>query len=120
MTIRNRSTEGVEGFPSACVAPGWRGRLVAQFGRPRGLLGRLIGRLMAAKNRERGAWVVDQLELIPSSRVLEIGSGPGTELARVCAIATHGFVAGVDHSSEMVAQAKHRPRESLRSLSGPG
>jgi ubiquinone/menaquinone biosynthesis C-methylase UbiE len=80
----------------------------AQFSNPSGVVGWLVGRLMALKNRERGAWVVDRLELSPGDRVLEIGFGPGVDLARVAARVPHGSVAGVDRSATMVAQARAR------------
>jgi len=81
---------------------GWR----AQFAHPRGWLGAWVGRLMAVKNRERSAFVLSLLELGPRDRVLEIGFGPGADVRRAAEAA--GFVAGVDHSAVMVAQARRR------------
>jgi ubiquinone/menaquinone biosynthesis C-methylase UbiE len=79
-----------------------------QFARPTGLAGRLVGHILAFKNRDRGEWVVSLLELGPNDRVLEIGFGPGVDVARVAAMTTAGRVAGVDPSSVMVAQACSR------------
>ena len=53
-----------------CHEPGWR----QQFGHPRGLLGRLAGRLMALKNAEMQRLTVDPLQLGRSvTRVRGIG-----------------------------------------------
>src|SRR5687767_10454457 len=95
-------------------APGVRqrivGRVVAQFGRPRGVAGRLVGWTMATRssNRERNAWVVALLDIAPTDRVLEIGFGPGVAVGRAASRATDGLVCGVDHSEVMVGQARRR------------
>ena len=90
----------------ACPERGWKARLVAQFGRPSGAAGWAAGRIMALKNRGRGRWVVSLLNVGPEDRVLEIGFGPGADLARVAELASHGRVAGVDHSPAMVKMAR--------------
>jgi ubiquinone/menaquinone biosynthesis C-methylase UbiE len=82
-----------------------------QFGRPQGTLGWLIGHLMAVKNQGRSEWVLAHLGLDRSSDVLEVGFGPGTDVRRAARIAR--FVAGIDHSTEMVRQARKRNREAV-------
>ena len=84
--------------------------IVAQFGNPHGLLGRLAGWIMANRpsNRERNSWTVDLLELRPADRVLEIGCGPGLALEGCLAQATEGAVVGLDHSQTMLDQARTR------------
>src|SRR5450755_3917553 len=54
-----------------------------QFEHPRGLLGSLAGAIMAnrSSNRERNRWTVELLNVEPTSRVLEIGCGPGYALS---------------------------------------
>jgi len=84
-----------------------------QFGRPTGFLGSAVGHLMAVKNRERSEWVLSLLAPRPGERILEVGFGPGVDVARVAAAVRHGFVGGVDHSEVMVSQARRRNRESL-------
>lgn len=79
-----------------------------QFGHPAGALGRLVGHVMAIKNRSRGIWVVSLLELQPTDRVLEIGFGPGVDLRRVSPLVPYGHIAGVDPSHEMLRQALRR------------
>jgi len=47
------------------------------FGRPRGIIGRLGGVIMARMNADCGVWVAGLLEVTPDDAVLEIGFGPG-------------------------------------------
>jgi len=86
----------------------WR----SQFAKPTGLTGRMVGRLMAMKNRDRSLWVFSMLDLRPTDRVLEIGFGSGADIAR--ASGTAAFVAGVDHSEVMVRQATRRNAPAIR------
>jgi SAM-dependent methyltransferase len=81
------------------------------FAVPRGLRGRLAGRLMLLNRQEEAA---DLLDVPPGGQVLEIGYGPGglirllrqTQAARIC---------GVDPSPEMRDLAQRRnPGADLR------
>src|SRR5215218_1309922 len=92
-------------------------RVRAQFGRPRGLAGRVAGWIMAhrSSNRRRNSWAVSLLDVQPDDRVLEIGFGPGIAIAELGHIATEGYVCGVDHSAVMVRQAARRNAEGIRS-----
>lgn len=85
-----------------------------QFAWPQGFQGRIVGHLLALKNQRRGRWVVAQLQLEPGHRVLEIGFGPGADLARVSKRVTEGMLAGVDPSDVMLAQAQRRNRAVAR------
>ena len=86
----------------------WR----SQFAKPSGFPGAIVGRLMAFKNRDRSIWVFSLLDLKPTDHVLEIGFGPGTDIAR--ASNTAAFVAGVDHSDVMVQQAARRNAAAIQ------
>jgi ubiquinone/menaquinone biosynthesis C-methylase UbiE len=86
----------------------WRG----QFVKPTGALGWAVGHAMAFKNRERSEWVLSLLDLRAADRVLEIGFGPGADIARASRVAA--FVAGVDHSEVMLGQASRRNRGAIR------
>ncbi len=77
-----------------------------QFGNPTGVVGWLVGQLMAVKNARRSAWVHDQLALTGSERLLEIGFASGVDLVRVGRRV--GSLAGVDHSSTMLGMATRR------------
>jgi SAM-dependent methyltransferase len=83
---------------------GWR----RHFARPSGVLGWLVGHLLALKNRRRSEWVLSLLNVRPGDHVLEIGFGPGVDTLRASEQVEHGFVAGIDPSREMVRQASRR------------
>lgn len=69
----------------------------------------VVGRLTGDANR----WMVRCLEIEPDDRVLDVGCGPGLGVALAAAVATRGFVAGVDASPTMLRQARHRNREAI-------
>jgi SAM-dependent methyltransferase len=82
-----------------------------QFGHPRGLVGSLVGHLMALKNTARSRWVLELLAPQPGERVIEIGFGSGTDVQRVLQrVGPSGSVAGVDVSAAMLRQASGRNR----------
>ena len=85
-----------------------RSILLRAFGRPKGVVGRLGGRIMARTNADFGYWVADLLEVAPTERVLEVGFGPGVIIQRLAALTPAGHVGGIDPSREMVAQARAR------------
>ena len=85
-----------------------------QFGHPRGLVGWLVGHLMAVKNQGRSRWVLDLLDIRPEHRVLEVGFGSGVDIRRAAERARHGWVAGIDHSRTMVRQASRRNAGRIR------
>jgi len=92
-------------------------KLFANFAYPQGLLGRLAGRIMATKksNTERGSWAVEELDVSPDSRVLEVGYGPGVTIADMAKRVTSGHIVGVDRSDVMLAQARRRNRSAVAS-----
>ncbi len=85
-------------------------RVRAQFERPTGFAGRVVGWILASRpsNRRRNAWVVSLLEVQRHDRVLEIGFGPGVALREISRLAANGYVCGIDHSAEMLRQATKR------------
>jgi len=90
--------------------------VVSQFMRPRGFWGWLAGWEMALRpsNRKRNCWAVGLLEVGPSDRILEIGFGPGLAIRELSRRATRGYVCGIDHSAEMVRQARKRNARAVR------
>jgi len=83
-----------------------------QFAKHEGTLGWFVGHVMAMKNRERSEFVFSVLDLKPQDRVLELGFGPGADIARASQAAA--FVAGIDHSDVMVKQASKRNAAAIR------
>lgn len=65
---------------------------------------------MALKNTPMHEFALERLDVQPDERVLEIGFGPGVQLARIAEQASAGLVAGIDLSDVMVAQARARLR----------
>jgi ubiquinone/menaquinone biosynthesis C-methylase UbiE len=88
--------------------------LLRMFGRPRGLLGRVGGCIMAHTKRTFTPWAIGLLEIQPGDRVLEVGFGPGAAIRRLAESTPAGFIAGVDPSREMLQQARTRNAKALR------
>ncbi len=90
--------------------------LITQFKQPRGLLGRLAGTIMAkrASNIERNRWALEQLQLHPQDRLLEIGFGPGVAALMAHRKIDQGHYYGIDHSHTMFQQASARNRKALK------
>ena len=90
-------------------------RFNAQFAHPEGWVGRFVGLILALKNRQRNVWTISLLDIQPNDQVLEIGFGPGQAIQEVAKLAPNGFVAGIDLSDTMVAQASKRNAAAIRS-----
>ncbi len=91
------------------------GILMRMFGRPRGLLGRLGGFIMARMKGPFTSWVIGLLGIQPGDQVLEVGFGPGVALQQMTESTPAGTIAGVDCSPEMVAHAAARNAEAIQS-----
>jgi arsenite methyltransferase len=75
-----------------------------QLSHPTGAFARVMAWLMNRGNAKMNAFAVEQLELGPSDRVLEIGFGGGVALRSLVGRAS--FAGGVELSREMVEWAK--------------
>jgi SAM-dependent methyltransferase len=82
--------------------------LMRAFGRPKGVLGRLGGIIMARGNKRMAGQAVELLDVQPNDAVLEIGFGPGVGIQLLASLVASGRVAGVDPSEEMMQQATLR------------
>jgi ubiquinone/menaquinone biosynthesis C-methylase UbiE len=87
--------------------------LIRMFGRPKGILGRLGGIIMARLNQKCAAWVIDLLDIQPNGSGLEVGFGPGVGIQLLARSASAGYVAGIDYSEEMVEQATARNAKAI-------
>ncbi|HTO22004.1 MAG TPA: class I SAM-dependent methyltransferase [Spirochaetia bacterium] len=88
------------------------GPMDRQFANPSGPLGFLVGAAMAIEHRALHKAVVERLSLDATDRVLEIGFGSGNAIKLASGHAS--FVAGIETSREMVAQATRRNRPAIR------
>lgn len=84
--------------------------IAQQFALPRGLLGRVVGAVMARANAVLTRRVVGALRLKGDETVLEIGPGPGIGLALLASLLPAGRVYGAEPSPVMRAQAASRTR----------
>lgn len=87
-----------------------------QFGRPRGLLGRLVGYGLARNNADFNRWLVHEISglgLRDVDRIVELGPGPGVGLQETLRAFPHARVWGVDLSPEMVSQSRKRNRADV-------
>jgi ubiquinone/menaquinone biosynthesis C-methylase UbiE len=89
--------------------------LMRMFGRPKGILGRLGGVIMARTNQPCAAWDIDLLGIQPHDSVLEVGFGPGVGIELLARSVSEGYIAGVDPSDEMVDQARARNVKAIES-----
>lgn len=85
----------------------------AQAARPGGIFGRMIGELMAATNRPRNRWLVEQLDIRPGHSGLEFGFGNGEVLEAFLGRAPGGTAVGLDWSQAMVDVAAIRNRQTI-------
>ncbi|PMB41251.1 methyltransferase type 11, partial [Fischerella thermalis CCMEE 5205] len=88
--------------------------LMQMFGRPKGILGRLGGFILARTKRDFTQWVIHLLEIQPDDKVLEVGFGPGVGIEILAAAVSTGYIAGVDYSKEMVEQARARNAKAIK------
>ena len=87
-----------------------------QFAHPEGPLGWLVGHVMALKNGARSQFALELLGARRGEHVLELGFGPGVDVARLWAhVGPTGRVAGADVSREMVRHARRRNRRAVTS-----
>jgi ubiquinone/menaquinone biosynthesis C-methylase UbiE len=77
----------------------------AQFRKPSGWLGWLMGPLMNWRHRPLSRWTIELMDIQPDSSILDIGCGGGMAIKEMARLAPAGFIAGIDYSPIMVRQA---------------
>lgn len=85
------------------------------FGRPRGMLGRIGGAIMARGNAEQEQRATDQANLRAGENVVVIGHGPGVGLGLAAkAVSPDGHVVGVEPSETMRDMAAARCETEIK------
>lgn len=88
---------------------------IARQGRqPAGLLGQIVGRIMAHETHAANLATLDLLDLAADDDVLEVGFGHGRTLAEAARTVTTGHLAGIDPSEVMLQIARRRNAAALR------
>ena len=92
-----------------------RSESLARQGRqPSGWLGHVVGRIMARETHKANLVALDQLDLQPGDRMLEIGFGHGRTLATAAKRIDTGRLTGIDPSEVMLRIAQGRNAKALR------
>ncbi len=91
--------------------PTW---LISQLGRPRGLFGRFLARILNRANGAMNLHMVGALDLTPGAEVLEVGFGGGVALALLLAHDPTLRIVGIDLADDMLALARRRFAAELR------
>jgi ubiquinone/menaquinone biosynthesis C-methylase UbiE len=85
------------------------GGFAAQLGRPTGLRGLFVGRMLNRANRGTITAAIDALALQPGAVAADLGFGGGVGLGLLLVrVGPKGRVYGVDYSPTMVSQAARR------------
>jgi ubiquinone/menaquinone biosynthesis C-methylase UbiE len=88
--------------------------IASQVRQPRGILGWLLGRVLAYLHDGPNRKAVELLDVRSTDRVLEIGIGQGKTLEQLARRAHDGFVAGIEFSAVLVRQARWRNQQLIR------
>jgi ubiquinone/menaquinone biosynthesis C-methylase UbiE len=89
--------------------------LDGQYRRPSGWVGRWVGGKMAQQHQPENLWTLGCLDAQPDQHILEVGFGPGFAIQQLCQSVPRVQVSGVDFSSTMVAAARRRNAQAVRS-----
>jgi len=90
------------------------GTFAAQLGHPRGLPGRVVGRLLNRANKTAITGAVDVLDLPADGVAADLGFGGGAGLDLLLRrLGASGQVHGIDQSATMLSAAAHRFRREV-------
>ena len=84
-----------------------------QADKPQGLIGRLLGKIMASHNRPDNEWAIDLLHIGAFERILEVGFGPGMAIEGLMKMYPTAHVDGIAHSETMLRAASARNRKTV-------
>ncbi|OAK71010.1 class I SAM-dependent methyltransferase [Lederbergia galactosidilytica] len=83
------------------------------FKQPKGLIGKLIGKIMAAENKTLNEWTIEQLKVRHGDHILEVGYGPGYSMEFLVKHYRNVSVDGIDNSKAMKDEATHRLKSQV-------
>lgn len=86
----------------------------SQYENPRGIVGTYIGEKMVRQHRVEVDWTIEQLQIQPNDRVLDVGCGAGDALAQMLRGYNHVHVTGLDRSPTIVRSALRRNRTDVQ------
>jgi SAM-dependent methyltransferase len=94
---------------------GWRRPefLARQAAHPTGLVGWIVGHIMAAETATANGTTIALADLTGGEHVLEVGCGHGRAIARIARALPTGRVVGLDPSSTMIRLATRHNRELI-------
>lgn len=90
-----------------------KNRIFANFGKPTGVIGKLILKGMNISHSAISRWGLSLLTLSVTDKVLDIGCGGGANIARLLRLCPKGYVAGIDISEESVKASRKRNKTAL-------
>lgn len=84
-----------------------------QLRKPSGLFGRVISRMMNARNRKFYFRMISEMRIQNRDRVYEIGFGPGIGIQMIASNISNCTISGIDFSELMVKMASKRNKRFI-------
>lgn len=84
-----------------------------QLRKPSGLFGRVVSRMMNARNRKFYLRIISEMRIQNGDRVYEIGFGPGIGIQMIADSITGCTISGIDFSELMVKMATKRNKRFI-------
>ena len=87
--------------------------IASQFKKPGGLFGNFYSNLMAKGNRRNYDVLMNELNIQPNDKILEIGYGPGIGIRLIIEKCNSCLIHGIDFSELMFSKASELNRKSI-------
>lgn len=87
--------------------------IASQFKKPGGLFGNFYSNLMAKGNRRNYDELMNELNIQPNDKILEIGYGPGIGIRLIIEKCNSCLIHGIDFSELMFRKASELNRQSI-------
>ena len=86
----------------------------SQYRRPRGIVGRWIGRKMLQQHQPENLWTIELLDVKPTDQIMEVGFGAGFAIQEIAKHLVTGQITGVDFSTAMIQAASRRNAKAVQ------